>query len=253
MAMLRIRRLSESGLTRMVDFLDSFDSAMPWAIDEAHRMLTAADTSEALPNPVEVDGEHVFAHRLELAEYLYARIPRLGLRDATRDPGLWAWLALLWFDQLCPAKRGGSRSPGEHYRYIPRLDDYRTYYRHRILGPYLIYSAHRDDPARALCMLCQPPAIHPDTAEQLASRQDMIRSPALIGAATALYYDPNKGTVRRGSTTYKGKQPRAGTLRRLVDVFWQLDRTYDHLACTANSFMTLLPIEFSQFVDRSKE
>ena len=240
----RIRRLTEDGIGEMRDFLASFDAGTPWPFADAQRLLADSDKSEAMPNPVDVDGDKAFARRYDLAEYLSERIPRLGLPDPTRDAGLWAWLALLWFEQL----RSSGQKPGKPYRYIPELDNFQRYYRHLVLGPYLTYRAHKDNPARALCMLCQRPAIHPDTAESLASRYDLIQSHAVIGAATKLYYDSQKGAVRRGSTSREGKVPKAGTVRRLVDVCWQLDRTYDHLACSTGAFMRLLPTEFRRFM-----
>lgn len=243
----RIRRLNEEGMRRMREFLKSLDAEAAPSFDQARYLLSSPDTGQALPNAVEVDGDKVFARRFDLAAYLHERVPRLGVIDPIRDAGLWAWLALLWFEQLCPASKNGARKAGEHYRFIPELDNYRTRYRHRVLGPYIIYSAHRQDPHRAMCMLCQPPPIHPDTAEQLASRQYLIQSAALIGTATELYYDPSTRDLRKGATTYKGKEPKPGTLRRLVDVSAQFDRTFDLLGMAPDQFVSLLPREFGRF------
>ena len=53
-----------------------------------------------------------FANRLAVAEYLDRTLTPVGLADAFNDVGLWAWLALRFFDQLCPVQGDGSREPG---------------------------------------------------------------------------------------------------------------------------------------------
>jgi len=247
MSDIRIRKLNDEGIRRFAEFLDSQTGPSPQLYGEAAGWLTSKETSEGISGMAEANSRHVFPRRFDLAAYLYERVPRLNLDDPTRDAGLWTWFALLWFEQLCPAQKGGVRKPGRQYRYIPELDNYQTYYRHRVLGPYLILAAHADSPERALCMLCQPPSVHPDTAEQLASRSDLIQSPALVAAATRMYYNPQTRDIRTGSTSYKGSVAKPGTLRRLVDVCWQFDRTYDHLACDATALIKLLPSEFDRF------
>lgn len=254
---IRIRRLNDEGIRRMEEFIQSLKTETPQTTEQAHALLTDPETSASLPNSVEVDRDRRFSRRFELAEYLHQTVPRTGVRDFTKDKGLWSWLTLLWFDQVCIAKKaGGVRKPGEMHRYIPELDNFRTYYRHLLLGPFVIYGLHEDEPQRALCMLCQSPSIHPDTAEQLASRQDMIQSPAIIATANAFYYDASKRDIRKGATSYfrtgGGSIGRPGTVRRLVDLAMQFDRTYDHLACTASAFATLLPDEFERFVPRGR-
>jgi hypothetical protein len=248
---IRIRRLNDEGQARFRSFIESQTGDAPTLYADARAWLTSEATTTGVSGNIQVDPEQLFERRFDMAEYLADRVPKLGLRDPIRDVGLWSWLALLWFEQLSPPKKRGVLDPGRPYRYIPELNNFQTYYRHRVLGPYLIFSVHKNDPERAICMLCQPPRIHPDTAEQLASRLDLIQSAAVVGTASRLYYDQKTRQNKKGATDVAGKVPKPGTLRRLVEVAWQFDRTYDHLACATDAFMSLLPAEFARFVAKA--
>jgi hypothetical protein len=237
----RIRRLNDNGLVRMEDFLDSFAATPARAVDfqkDIWPILTGHDTTSHVPNVVQADADRRFPRRHDLAEYLHGLIPGLGLQDPTRDRGLWAWLALLWFDQLAPAN-GGGRKVGERAKWLP---DRWKYYRHLVRGPYLIYLTNQDRPQRAAALLHNPPHTPGELVGQLAATQDVAQSKAAIGVATLLYYDSARRTLKHGAG---GSGP--GSPRRLRTVLDQLDRTYDLQALTEEKLLSLLPAEFNRF------
>lgn len=235
---MRMRRLNEAGIHRMAAFLDSLTTEAPAA--NPGLILTDSSVSETLA--VDVPIERVqFRRRYDVARYLYERLSGSGLREPERDAGLWAWLALFWLDQLCPPDENGSRQPGEQARWIPRIDVARRYYRHLLLGPYLIYAAHADNPQRAMCVLCQPLSSPGDVVEQIAARPQLVTSRAVVGAATRLYCNGG-GALRRGAG---GKG--AGSARRLGDVIMQFDRTFDLHALDDLRLLDMLPPEFDRF------
>jgi hypothetical protein len=174
-----------------------------------------------------------------MSEYLHGLIAQLGLSDPTRDKGLWAWLALLWFDQLAPAVRG-SRKVGEQAKWLPESGW--KYYRHLVLGAYLIYATNHDRPQRALALLHNPPHTPGELVGQLAATQDVAQSKAAIGAATTLYYDTDRGTMKRGAGGSG-----AGSPRRLRTVLDQLDRTFDLQSLNEDRLLALLPAEFDRY------
>ncbi|GJQ27720.1 MAG: hypothetical protein HBSAPP02_27520 [Phycisphaerae bacterium] len=235
---MELRRLNEEGIRRMEAFLDSLTTQTTEPYPES--LLTDPATSDALEVRIEVE-RRSFPRRFELAQYLYQRLSGSGLREPERDAGLWAWLALFWFDQLSPAEPDGCRSPGERARWIPRIDSARRYYRHLLLGPYLIYAAHSDHSQRAMCVLCQPLHAPGDVAEQIAARPQLVTSRAIVGTATRLYCDGD-GSLRRGAG---GKG--TGSARRLGDVIMQLDRTFDLHALDESQLFEMLPHEFDRF------
>ena len=127
-------------------------------------------------------------------------------------------------------------------RFVLEADDFRTYYRHYLSGPWSIYDAHRDDPARAMGLLCSPPKKPGEVVEQIASNQNLVGSPSLVQAVSDLYLDPKTGGHKRGAAGSRG-----GSARRLARVFQQLDLTWDLQAMSAAEIIELLPAEFNKF------
>jgi hypothetical protein len=233
----RLRRLNPAGLARFAELLPKVDGSagrfgLELAADEA--LTEVLGDTEVEPDAL--DGKS----RLDAAAYLDARLSSVS--DPEQDAGLWAWLSLVFFDAVCPRDAKGRYGPGSALRYIPRLDDARRAHRHRLLGPYVIFRLHRQDPYRALCVLCQPLVRPGRLVERLASRPRLVASPASITVATILYCDGER-SIRRGA---------AANVERLSEVLSQLDRTYDVFGMTADALLKLLPPEFDPFRRRPK-
>jgi len=236
---MRIKRLNDQGLRCFEEYVRSVaagDSAPP-----PHDVLHNPETSEDVEPPVEVEDRN-FTSRYDAGKYLHDRLSEAGIPNLEKDRGLWAWLALFYFDRLCPRDDSGRRKPGELARWIPDVDNYRKYYRHLLAGPWRIFRAHRDDPNRALALLCTPVHTPGDLPEQLASRQELVTNKAIMQVATLLYVDPATKEPRSGA---RGKGP--GSARRLADVLNQFDLTWDLYAMSADELLTMLPSEFNRF------
>lgn len=237
---MKVRRLNTAGIEQFERFLDSLTEAAPLAVPLA--ALTAPETSESLG--VELEVEHrAFASRMDLGSYLFKKLNGSGLLDIDADRGLWAWLALFYFESLCPADRVGRRTPGNRARWILDPHNFQRYYRHLLAGPYRIVRAYPEQPEIAMCILCGAPDKPGDLVEQLASRQELVTNRAIIGAATRLYYDADSGKLKRGAGG-KGR----GSPRRLADVLQQFDVTYDLYTLDADELSQLLPKEFERFL-----
>lgn len=240
-----LRRLKPSGLAQLGEFLDSLNT--PDAREQPSSLLSAPESSATLGTDINVEARR-FGTRFELAEYLDSKLTELGgspgsgSADIWQDAGLWAWLALYYFDQLCPPDATGRRVPGERARWIPAVDDYRKYYRHLVAGPCRIYRAHRDNPLRAYAALAGPPDRPGEIAEQLASRQDIVTNKAAMELATVMYIDRKTRRPKRGAA---GSGP--GSARRLADVLNQYDLTWDLYALETRMLLGLMPAEFDRF------
>lgn len=111
-----------------------------------------------------------------------------------------------------------------------------------LAGPYYIHRAHKEEPDRALAVLCGDVGKMGDIVEQLASRQEMVTNPGVMRAATTLYVDEDTRTQKRGAG---GKG--AGSPRRLASVLKQFDLTWDLFTMTGDEIVAMLPGEFARF------
>jgi hypothetical protein len=234
-----IRRLTVKGIKRFEEFLDFLTTDSPQ--EAPMEILTDPEFSESIEPPIEVENRK-FTNRFDAAEYLYMLFADTGVSELDKDKGLWSWLSLFFFKQLCSADRDGHLKPGEHARWIPAIDDYRKYYRHLLAGPFRIYRSHRNNPPKAMVLLCGPVDRPGDIVEQLASRQEIVTNKSIIEIATNLYVDPKTLRYRKGAG---GKGP--GSARRLTEVLNQFDVTWDLYAMVPSDFINMLPREFSKF------
>jgi len=237
---MRVARLNEKGLTTFAGWLESLKAGGSLKVPTA--MLNDPSCTEPMNVDVNVQ-PRVFASRFDAAEYLHTRFTSAGLNEIERDGGLWAWLSLYYFDEVCPLGKGGLRKPGALARHIPELANFQRYYRHLLAGPYRIYRAHRDDPKRALALLCQPLDSPGDIVEQIASRQELVTNRGIMGLATRLYVD---ATTQRPKPGAGGKG--GGSARRLSDVIEQFDLTWDLYAATPDELGSVMPKEFARFL-----
>lgn len=236
---MKVRRLSQDGIDRFRQFLESvaLGNSPPYPSE----LLEDDEHASPLQPLIEVD-DREFRSRFEAAEYMDQKFSMPALQGIEGDKGIWAWLALFYFNHLCAKTRDGNLRPGEIARWIPDNDNYRKYYRHLLRGPLGIYRAHRDDPSRALALLCGPLYEPGDVVEQLAARQELVTNRAVIQAATNLYVDHSAGKLKRGAAG-RGK----GSVRRLADILNQLDVTWDLYGMTPDGLVRLLPREFDRF------
>jgi hypothetical protein len=235
---MKIRRLTEKGLKEFTGFLDAVNAGQQFEIPYA--LLTDDDTSESIPADIDIE-EPEFKNRFDAAKYLEERLSGASIPDLEHDKGIWAWLSLFYFKQLCAQDKGGNSKPGELARWIPATDNFRKYYRHLLAGPYRVFRAHRDSPERAMALLDGPVSKPGEMAEQLASSQEFVTNPAVVELATKLYLD-TEFKRKKGSG---GKGP--GSPRRLAALLNQWDLTFDLYSMSTSDLSSMLPKEFSRF------
>lgn len=230
-----VRALSTDGIARFAAYLAALregSCADPPGELLDHPRLTAeaGGAASVVPGP--------FASRWGLARHLSERLGTLAPEDVDDNVGLWAWLALFYFDQTCPRLGDGTRKPGRDYRHIP---DFGFLYRHRHLlyGPFAVYRRHG---GYAILVLSGPLHREGGVYQEITSRQDMLASRGVIEALNALYLDRGRGGSKRGA---QGKTGAPGTIRRFVRVLQQLDVTYDICGMSGQAILELLPAEFA--------
>lgn len=238
---MKLRRLNDAGIDAFAAYLGNLaqDPALPVPV----QLLDDSAHSEPLQTTAAVEAK-VFGTRFDAAAYLHGLLTASGLPGIDRDRGLWTWLTLFYFDQLCPADKRGHREPGATARYISELSNWKRFYRHLLAGPYFIFSAHADDPKRAMAVLLSKLTKPGDVVEQIASRQELVTNKAIMGVITKLYVDETANKIKKGAGGKGG-----GSARRLADVLGQFELTFDLYAITADNLLTLLPREFRRFAD----
>ena len=229
-----VRALNGAGIERFRAYLDLLRAGVPG--DPPLDLLTDPACTEELSAEVQVEPAR-FATRWRAGEYLWNRLAPLAPEEVEGNRGLWAWLALCYFDQLALRRADGTRRPGRDYRHVPDFG-FRYRYRHLLFGPFAVYRRHR---GRAILLLSGPLHVEPGVYQEITSRQDLIASRGVIEALNALYLDRSRGLPKRGA---QGAAEHPGTLRRFVRVLQQLDLTYDIYGMQGKAIVELLPPEF---------
>lgn len=237
-----VRVLNAEGLAKFSEYLAALrikpSETPPFAL------LTDGRYSDPFDPPLTVELRS-FASAYEIGTYMTTVFQGCESRLISRNHGLWSWLALFYFDQLCKLDISGNRKPLEDAVYIleERFSHYR-YYRHGIRTPWMAVKEHGEY-AKVL-LLTSGRGTKTDIAEQLGARQHLFANRTIITAAYAMYFDVMQQRPRRGAG---GKG--SASVRRLATIAGQLELTYDLQACAPSKFLTLLPREFDKWVKQA--
>jgi len=242
---LPIRRFNERGLERFTKFLDEAAQRGKALAPSEHRdlvrkiedLIEDQNFAEKVPGEQFIEAQF-FDTRRKLADYLCPKVEKVGLRGVYRSqPGLWAWIAACWFEQLTPPD-SGTHFVGARERYV--VAERRKDYRHLVFGPCLIFKAHSPHADRAMLVLSGKPHIPGEIVGQIASKKIYQRAPSVLALATHLFYDSKHKTFVKDSTLLA---------RRLSKVMRQYDETFDVRSMTLDQLIELLPVpEFSALV-----
>lgn len=240
---MRLRVLTPEGHAQMQEWLIGLKQTRIGAVPDA--LLRGHATSIEPPNAPTIHHQQ-FGSRLSFAAWVAKVLETPGLAPLAREQGFWSWLTLFLFDEVCPKGDGERRAVGELGRYIPQMDTWNRYYRHLLLGPYLIYKAYEAEPMRAMTLLIQPLSKPGELVAQIAGRQELVRNGALLDLLVRMYLNRTSGGLKRG---VGGKS--AGSARHLGRVLQQFDLTYDLLSMNDQAIAALLPEGFRKFLATS--
>jgi hypothetical protein len=235
---MKLRRLNNTGISHFCMWLNSLRENGKESIP-FHLLDNEAFSVEFDMN-IEVENRP-FVSRYELGAYLIDRLGGCNQRNIENDTGLWTWLALFWFEQLCPTDSEGARKPRRNDNYI-LSDRHRDYHRHAIRTTWLFVREHG---ATVHFVFSNPLSKRGELTEQLTASPYFLNCKGLIQAAQYLYDDPIKGTWKRGAAS-KG----AGVVRRLVGILNQFMLTYDLHSMDKDAILSVLPAkEFAKFMN----
>jgi len=232
----KIRILNDDGMARFKEFIDSLRSGADQ--NTPAYLLTSDEYSIECELAIEIDADRVFDSRYEMGKYLADLFSSHNIGSVIGTQGFWSWIALLWFDQLCPIV-AGKRKPSKDYNYIlSRRYNHRP--RHAIYMTWQLVDRYGSD---SQFMLCKPMTMRGEITEQMMARQEILSSDGAVQLASRLYYDPASGGFKRGAAARKS----AGCIARYISWLQQLQVTFDIFSTSANDLEDLLPREFSRF------
>ncbi len=112
-------------------------------------------------------------------------------------PAVWSWLGLNW---LALGKAEGRKfAVGGSERWLLE-HSWNRRYRHLLWSPCHIYRLHGPS-GRAAALLAQPFTVPGEVVGNIASRQFLLTSDAVMDTVTKLYYDPARKTLKPGAAS----------------------------------------------------
>lgn len=238
-----VRVLNEDGARLFREFVErarkGSTESPPW------NLLTDGATSAPLDFGAEVE-LRAFASRVEFGRYLVDAFKHVERRRLSREAGIWNWLALRYFDQLCPPNGAGARKllATGHYVLEGRFAHNR-YYRHLVRAAWYAMALHGSEGEILLTSAGKPtPGIGQwgEISEQLAGYQDILGSRTAMVVAAKLFLE-DTGATKRGAASPDGP----GSVRRLSTVLRQLAMTHDLRTAEPAEVVGMLPDEFETF------
>jgi hypothetical protein len=234
-----VRVLNSEGLSKFSQYLSALRSDP--STDPPTELLSDGRYSDPFEPELSVEPRE-FASAFEIGTHAIDLLAPCEDRLISRNHGLWSWLALFYFDQLCKPDAGGNRKPLEDAVYVlEERFSFRRYYRHAIRTPWMAVKEHGEQ-AKVLLMTGGK-GMRTDINEQLGAYQHLFANKTIIASAYAMYFDTASQRPRKGAGGKGG-----GSARRLASIARQLELTYDLQECTPSKFLSLLPREFKSWV-----
>ena len=244
-----IGSLTDAALNQFSQFLDTIGSGS--TSDPPFHLLEGADNVSPIElsnGQITVSRDVEISTRMDLGRYLSNLIStRDDLAKVLDSKGVGSFLAIVYFDSICKRNEDGTWEVGARDRYIPNLKRRQRFYRHQVFSPLTVYKLHQE---KARLYLCQPTHRHPDTMEQIASREELMLNPAIIELADMLYWDDENGDVKVGAVSYDPVPD--GAMRRFVgpgSFCEQYGTVYDFWSMDVGALISILPQEFKEWLD----
>ncbi|QDV45813.1 hypothetical protein Enr13x_57160 [Stieleria neptunia] len=235
---MHVRRFNPSGIEAFRKFLrtcrDAPSTPTPWELLESDEFTSL--TTET----IEIDSRS-FDSRREAAEYLHAKLGIIRAESLRYDAGLWTWLSLFYFDQICPAVAGNRKVRNDYtYIYMPRESRY--FYRHLL---FVSWYVQHIAPSHNRLLLDGPVSQLDRFTAEVIKRLYLTRIPAVFEVLDRVYWDESTKRAFSGVTS-PGKVKAGDLLHRFPIRIRQLEKTYDLQSLTADQLIELLGSEFQQ-------
>lgn len=237
-----LRRFNENGIAEFREYLQDC-RASPHAPPPYQLLANASLTTTVEPNIEVIEQE--FLRRRDAAEYLQGVLDPLSENEVRLDGGLWTWLTLYYFDQVCPP-REGRRTVKNDYHYIFEPTNQRHFYRHLLFLAWRIIVAA---PQHNRLFLDVPLSTLDKASTEVMKRLYITRIKCVFEALDRIYFDADRGRIRVGLVS-PGKIAPGDLINRFPIRIRQLEMTFDLQSLSADHLIELLGDEF-KFDQRS--
>jgi hypothetical protein len=187
---------------------------------------------------LEVEQRH-FETRRDAANYLRDLLSSHSQHDVATNDGLWTWLSLYMFDEVCP-ERAGKREVKNDYTYVFEHANSRHFYRHLLFISWQVLRVTPDN--NRLLLNGRVSSLDQFTTEVM-KRLFLTRIPCIFEVLDRLYWDERRGRARPGIVSPGTVKP-GDLVHRLPIRIRQLEKTYDLLSLNADQLIELLGKEF---------
>jgi hypothetical protein len=209
-------------------------------------LLTADDVTEVV-EPIVTLERPGFATKQEAAVYLHDALAPMDADDVLRNAGLWTWLTLYYFDDVCPPTAGGRKVFADYfYIYLP--DDFRLQARHLLRVSFEVLRRAPDH--HRLLLLAPVPGLS-KLIERVMGQLFLARIDSIFEVMDRLYFDEKTNRAKRGLSRIGHARP-GDMLNRLPRRIQQLQRTYDLNVVDADRLIELLGPEFQAWENDAK-
>jgi len=236
---IELRRFNSAGIEQWSVFLDSLGTGDPGPFPFP---LLEDPAATSTVTPVVNLEQRSFRNRFEMAQYLGQHLDRPDYPGVQRDVGLWTWLSLFYFNQLCPPDADGRRRPGSRSGWI-LTNSGRSYFRHHLAGPFALYRLHKDQPRLVFPLLSEKVTEQGRVYRELTAHEELVANRTVLEVVRRLYFDAEAGGLMREA----GDPDQPGNAIRLVEVLSQLQVTWDLQSVDADTLFLILPEEFDRF------
>ena len=236
-----IRRLNQQGIEAFTANLASMREKHLLAPPAQPRFTLLEDPSYSEPLPLpDVEIEHrFFANRREFARYLDARFQAAGVTHDVDIPGMWEWLTLFSFNEVCNRNEYGGWDVKDDMKYVLVPGGGGRSFRHLLREPYMTYRKFRDSEGKdADTILNQPLNELGDVVESICSRERIHASKAAMRVAKTLFYNPETDPVTRG----------AGGLRDYCKFIQNLPSEFNVAEISELTILAVLPRVFQPLI-----
>lgn len=238
--MKEIRKLNAQGIEKFSKFIEAHQLGqkppLPYELKRDDQWTIALGRGERDIETID------FTSQWTMARDLLDLFKGAGIKAEDREgPEMWAWLSLVFFEQICPKSQGGNWKPGPLNLWVPS-DIWQRFYRHFLAGPFRIYEMHLSKPELTRSLLNAPPRIQTEIYAQIVASQEIAQSEGVLDVVRLLYWNSETDTLKTG---HAGKG--AGSVRRFARFMNQISLTWDLNDVSGAELFDLLPAEYDRF------